>query len=224
MIIYGDAMAVPLRSPFGIPRHCRQTQGAANQADLVRRPQPAAVIAVPDLELRDRRPFQLAAAAPVGRRACTPDPALSHWHACQPAAVNAAHFTRCRQPPEDRLPSATHWPASHPVTPSERPGMTHRDEQDMRRRIKSTYIADYARSMVAAATRVEARRSVGYGLGPGCPVSRRSWCTRVSDFTAAIWSARLRLPVARHQPGSHRAGELWCGAGSGEGERDTPGQ
>jgi len=44
----------------------------------------------------------LAAAAPVSRRACTPDPALSHWHACQPAAVNADHFhpmpTAARRP------------------------------------------------------------------------------------------------------------------------------
>ena len=51
-------------------------------------------------------------------------------------------FTRCRQPTEDRPPSATRWPAIHPVTPSARPGMTHRDEQSMRRRIKSIHIAD----------------------------------------------------------------------------------
>src|SRR5437667_7206968 len=25
--------------------------------------------------------------------------------------------TRCRQPPEDRLPPATRWPVSHPITP-----------------------------------------------------------------------------------------------------------
>jgi len=35
----------------------------------------------------------LAAAAPVRRRARTPDPALSHWHARPPAAVNAGHFS-----------------------------------------------------------------------------------------------------------------------------------
>jgi len=35
----------------------------------------------------------LAAAAPASRRACTPDPALSHRHARPPAAVNAGHFS-----------------------------------------------------------------------------------------------------------------------------------
>jgi hypothetical protein len=63
----------------------------------------------------------------------TLDSALSHRHARQPAAASAAISTRCRQPPEDRLPPATRWPASHPKTPSARPEMTHRDEQSMRR-------------------------------------------------------------------------------------------
>jgi hypothetical protein len=54
-----------------------------------------------------------------------------------PRLSTPAIFTRCQQPPEDRLPPATRWPASHPVTPSARPGMTHRDEQSMRRRIKA---------------------------------------------------------------------------------------
>ena len=50
----------------------------------------------------------LAAAAPVWRRARTPDPALSHWHARPPAAVNAGHFSPDADgPPEDRLPPAT---------------------------------------------------------------------------------------------------------------------
>jgi len=68
----------------------------------------------------------LAAAAPVRRRARTPDPALSHWHARPPAAVNAGHFHP--MPTAARRPAAAgyRWPASHPVTPSARPGMTHR--------------------------------------------------------------------------------------------------
>ena len=51
-------------------------------------------------------------------------------------------------PTAARRPAAAgyRWPASHPVTPSARPGMTHREEQSMRRRIKSTHIdADYFR-------------------------------------------------------------------------------
>ncbi len=39
-----------------------------------------------------------------------------------PARGSPTIFTRCRQPPEDRLPPATHWPASHPVTPRPGPG------------------------------------------------------------------------------------------------------
>jgi hypothetical protein len=62
----------------------------------------------------------LAAAARSAIAPAPPDPALSHPQACPPAAVNADHFTRCRQPTEDLLPAATRWPASHPVTP--RPG------------------------------------------------------------------------------------------------------
>jgi hypothetical protein len=44
-------------------------------------------------------------------------------------------------PAAARRPAAAgyRWPASHPVTPSARPGMTHREEQSMRRRIKSTH-------------------------------------------------------------------------------------
>jgi hypothetical protein len=47
-------------------------------------------------------------------------------------------------PAAARRPAAAgyRWPASHPVTPSARPGMTHREEQSMRRRIKSTHIAE----------------------------------------------------------------------------------
>ena len=60
----------------------------------------------------------LAAAAPVRRRARTPDPALSHWHARPPAtrrAAAAGYPLACR-------------PARYPAA---RPGMTHRDGQSM---------------------------------------------------------------------------------------------
>ena len=73
----------------------------------------------------------LAAAAPVSRRACPPDPALSHRHARPPAAlVNAGDFaphagscpkTGCRR-----------LPAGLPAIPlPHRPGlgMTHRDDK-----------------------------------------------------------------------------------------------
>src|SRR6266478_1246056 len=65
--------------------------------------------------------------SPASRRACTPDPALSHRHARLLAA---------------RRPAAvgTRWSTGHPVTPAARPGMTHRDEQSMRRRTESTHI------------------------------------------------------------------------------------
>jgi hypothetical protein len=46
--------------------------------------------------------------------------------------------TRAGPRPEDRLPPATRWPAGHPVTPAARPGMTHRDGQNMRRRTKAS--------------------------------------------------------------------------------------
>ena len=53
-----------------------------------------------------------------------PDPALSHRHARLPAA---------------RRPAAAGLPAI-PFYPSARPGMTHGDEQSMRRRAKNTHI------------------------------------------------------------------------------------
>ena len=55
---------------------------------------------------------------------------------------SGAFGTRARPRPEDRLPPATRWPAGHPVTPTARPGMTHRDGQSMRRRTKITRIAE----------------------------------------------------------------------------------
>jgi len=60
-----------------------------------------------------QRPRSAVAPAP-------PDPALSHWHARPPAAVNAGHFHP--MPTAARGPAAAgyRWPASHPVTP--RPG------------------------------------------------------------------------------------------------------
>jgi hypothetical protein len=83
-------------------------------------------------------------------------------------------FTRCRQPPEDRLPPASRWPASHPVTPSARPGRTHRDEQSMRRRIKSTHIADSARLISMRLAREGARRSAS-SVRPSA-WSDPAWC------------------------------------------------
>jgi len=70
----------------------------------------------------------LVAAAPVSRRVCTPDPAPSRRHARQPAAASAGHFS-----PDagSRPKTGCRRPAGHPVTPSPRPEMTHRDEQSM---------------------------------------------------------------------------------------------
>ena len=74
----------------------------------------------------------------ASRRACTPDPALSHRHARPPAAANAGQFSPdadsgpkngCRRLPAGQRPF--HYPLGHA-------GMTHRDEQSMRRRTKST--------------------------------------------------------------------------------------
>jgi len=62
----------------------------------------------------------LAAAAPASRRACTPDPTLSHRHAHPPAAANTGQFspdagsgpkTGCRRPPAGQRPS--HYPLGH---------------------------------------------------------------------------------------------------------------
>ena len=71
--------------------------------------------------------------SPASRRACTPDP---------------GPVTLARAPPAARCPEAvgTRCPAGHPFTPSARLGMTHRDGQSMRRRTKSTHIAEYLRS------------------------------------------------------------------------------
>ena len=73
-----------------------------------------------------------------------PDLALSHRHATPPAAVNAGHFHP--MPTAARRPAAAGYPlACQPSRyPPARPGMTHRDEQSMRRRIKSTHIAHSA--------------------------------------------------------------------------------
>ena len=84
----------------------------------------------------------LAAAAPVRRRARTPDPALSTGTRARPRLSTPAIFhpmpTAARRPAADGYPLACQPSRS----PSARPGMTHRDEQNMRQRIKSTHIAD----------------------------------------------------------------------------------
>ncbi|HYV80152.1 MAG TPA: hypothetical protein VE979_18650, partial [Streptosporangiaceae bacterium] len=63
-------------------------------------------------------------------------------------------------PAAARRPAAADYPrpASHPVTPSARPGMTHRNEQSMRRRIKSTHIAESERMASISITPMSARR------------------------------------------------------------------
>ena len=62
---------------------------------------------------------QLAAAAPVSRRACPGPGAVTPAREPARGWQRRPFFTRCRQPPEDRLPPATRWPASHPVTPGQ---------------------------------------------------------------------------------------------------------
>ena len=65
--------------------------------------------------------------------------------AARPAVAPAPRTRRCHTDtracsrPEDRLPSAPAGPPGHPITPAARPGMTHRDEQSMRRRTESTH-------------------------------------------------------------------------------------
>jgi hypothetical protein len=66
-------------------------------------------------------------------------------------------------PTAARRPAAAgyRWPASHPVTPTARPGMTHREEQSMRRRIKSTpaeSVLDERQLQAPCAARVSAVR------------------------------------------------------------------
>ncbi len=63
----------------------------------------------------------LAAVALVSRRACTPDLALSHRHARQPAAVNAVILTP--MPADAQKPAAADYPlACQPSRyPSARP-------------------------------------------------------------------------------------------------------
>ena len=68
--------------------------------------------------------------------------------------------THARPRPEDRLPPL---PACDPVTPAARPGMTHRDEQSMRRRIKSTHIADYALPVDGEFAAAERHRTASSG-------------------------------------------------------------
>jgi len=106
----------------------------------------------------------LASAAPVSRRACTPGPgavtlARAPARGCQrrPFSPDAdgRPKTGCR-----RLPLACQ-PSRYT---SARPGMTHRDGQSMRRRIKSTYNAEYARSLELVDRRWLASRSSAYGL------------------------------------------------------------
>jgi len=101
----------------------------------------------------------LASAAPVSRRACTPGPgavtlARAPARGCQrrPFSPDADGRPRtgCR-----RLPLACQ-PSRYT---SARPGMTHRDGQSMRRRIKSTHNADSVAPGVASTDRTQAYRT-----------------------------------------------------------------
>ena len=101
-------------------------------------------------------------------------------------------------PTAARRPAAAgyRWPASHPVTPSARPGMTHREEQSMRRRFKSTHNADYLRLL-----------SVGYAVRSGC---RRACCAHMTAEGRAILSRRGRVVLPTGQGGPLYDG-LWFG-------------
>jgi hypothetical protein len=125
--------------------------------------------------------------SPASRRACTPDPALSHRHARLPAA---------------RRPAAvgTLWPADHPVYPSARPGITHRDKQSMRRRTKSTHNDYLLRRRLGGRSQARSRCPV---LSP--PVVRQG-SPGQSESGACPGSChgtvpRLNLVPARFRPG-----------------------
>ena len=149
----------------------------------------------------------LAAAAPVSRRACPGPGAVTPAREPARGCQRRPFFTRCRQPPEDRLPPATRWPASHPVTPSARPGMTHREEQSMRRRIKSTHIAD---SLLVT------QRLPGSPSAPRSAISVSSSYGWLMAGSAGHWVVRTRLRGRSADPGDG------CGRPSGEAHHRKP--
>ena len=169
-----------------------KTRGAPGAVRVARRVRRAGRGNPPGAILAGRPgPTQLAAAAPVRRRARTPDPALSHWHARPPAAVNAGHFS----PDADGRPkTGCRRPASHPVTPSARPGMTHREEQSMRRRIKSTHNADMGSpfNRSSAGQRRAGRNRMNRHSG-AVASNNAGFLPRVAPLR---WRARLFAPVS----------------------------
>src|ERR1035438_2769827 len=122
------------------------------------RPPTHAAAATPTRRDPHRGHFHAPATIPLDEMACV---ALVLPAAARPAVAPAPRTRRCHigtracPRPEDRLPPAPaglpatpFTPAAQPAipfTPAARPGMTHRDEQNMRRRTKSTHIAEYLR-------------------------------------------------------------------------------
>ena len=112
-------------------------------------------------------------------------------------------------PTAARRPAAAgyRWPASHPVTPSARPGMTHREEQSMRRRIKSTHIAD---SLLVT------QRLPGSPSAPRSAISVSSSYGWLMAGSAGHWVVRTRLRGRSADPGDG------CGRPSGEAHHRKP--
>ena len=162
--------------------------------------------------------------SPVSRRACTPDPALSHRHARPPAAVNAGHFS----PDADSRPktgsAATRGlPASR--YPPARPGMTHRDGQSMRRRIKSTHIMMLL-CVVKGPSRVrvssgDGRHDWSLSLASGDGARARAAGLRTRQGRGrSVWSVQA-LIRSRGQQGGGGAGDARPAGrgGAGDGRR-----
>ena len=159
----------------------------------------------------------LAAAAPVSRRACTPDRALSQWHARQPAAVNAGHFHP--MPAAARRSAAADYPLAWQPSryPSARPGMTHRDEQHAPTDQKHPHNADSVSPLRPRWSLRKAYRSTGYGRpcrsGPDRPYDPTRCSSDVADLNRAGWSAlrRGQVPVPSACSGQVLAGGVRIG-------------
>jgi hypothetical protein len=89
----------------------------------------------------------------------------------QPSRLRPGPSAAARGPKTGRRRPPT-WSASHPATPAARPGMTHRDERNVRRRIKLPSLPNTHRlSVASSAGRCGTERRV---LGGAQPRERRA--------------------------------------------------
>jgi hypothetical protein len=131
---------------------------------------------------------------PISRRACPRTRPCHTGTRARPRLSTPAIFHP--MPTAARRPAAAgyRWPAVHPVTPSARPGMTHRDEQSMRRGIKSTP-AEYLRLAYGLPQAASECRCPGSGAAlPNAEARNRSRAPAPARAAADSRSSRRLRP------------------------------